>query len=247
PGVRGAALSSFAPISGREFGINLRVEGYTARVGEELKAFLVAVSPGYFRTLGIELLQGRDFTLQDSPASARVAIINRSLARHYFGDKDPMDKRVELVEGNQRLQIVGVVADTKYKDLREHGADLVYLPGFQRPRVPPAVQSTLSVRAAGNVDSLRSALPAIIHSLDDSVHVTWIATLGERIDNSLHAERLIAALCGTLSLLALTLTCIGLYGVLSFRVARSTGEIGIRMALGAERRHIFRLFVGRGM
>ena len=248
PGVRSATLSSFAPVSGREFGINLRVEGYTARVGEELKAFMTVVRPGYFSTLGIELLQGRDFTLQDSPASPRVAVVNRALARHYFGDENPVGRRLEFVEGNGwKLQIVGVVADTKYRDLREAPVDIVYVDSLQGKPNPAVIRSTLSVRAAGNVDSLRSELPGIVHSLYSSVHVTWVATLGERIDNSLHADRLIAALCGIFSGLALTLTCVGLYGVLSFRVVRSTGEIGIRMALGAERGHIFRLFVGRGM
>jgi len=246
PGVRSATLSSFAPNSGRVFGINLRVEGYIPHAGEELKAFLVTVRSGYFKTLGIELLQGRDFTVQGSPDSSRVAIINRSLARHYFSSHDPVGKRLEFVEGNHSFQIIGVVADTKYNDLREEPVDLVYLASYQG--IPNSViRGTLSVRIAGNMASLRKELPELIHSLDESVRVSRIATLRERIDDSLHADRLIAALCGTFSVLALALTCVGLYGVLSFNVARRTGEIGIRMALGAERRHIFRLFVGRGM
>jgi putative ABC transport system permease protein len=105
----------------------------------------------------------------------------------------------------------------------------------------------LSIRAASSVEPLRNAVLGLVRSLDDSVHVTRIATLRERIDDSLHYDRLIAALCGMLSLLALTLTCVGLYGVLSFSVARKTREIGIRIALGAEPNNIFRLFVGRGM
>jgi predicted permease len=247
PGVRSATISLFAPVSGAEYGINLEIEGYSAKKGEELKAFLASVRPGYFSTLGIELLQGRDFTLQDSPTSPRVAIINRALARHYFGAQDPIGKELKFVEGNRKAQIVGVVADTKYKNLREPTLDLVYVDRLQGQSDPPVIRGTLSVRGAGNMDSLRSALPQLIHSLDSSVRVTWIATLRERIDDSLNADRLIATLCGIFGLLALTLTCIGLYGVLSFRVARSTSEIGIRMALGAERGQIFRLFLGRGM
>jgi predicted permease len=247
PGVRAATLSSFAPVSGRMIGVNVRVEGYTAHAGEDMHVFLLGVRPGYFGTLGIELLRGRDFALRDSPSSPPVAIINHSLARHYFGDQDPVGGRLEFVEGNHTMQIVGVVADSKYNDLREVATDFVYLPSLQRPPTPAAVRSTLSVRVAGTVASLRNALPALIRSLDGSVRVTRIATLRELIDDSLHADRLIAALCGTFSLLALTLTCVGLYGVLSVTVARKTSEIGIRMALGAERGHIFRLFVGRGM
>jgi predicted permease len=246
PGVRSATLSSFAPVSGRMIGVNVRVQGYTAGAGEEMHVFLTGVRPGYFNTLGIELLRGRDFTPQDSPSSPRVAVINRSLARHYFGDRDPVGKRLEFVEGNLTLQIVGVVANSKYLTLREDATDFVYLDSLQNP-FPSAVRGTLSVRVAGRAGSLRNTLPELIHALDGSVHITRVATLRELTDDSLHIERLIATLCGTFSLLALTLTCIGLYGVLSFSVARKTSEIGIRMALGAEPRHIFRLFVGRGM
>jgi predicted permease len=250
PGVRSATLSSFAPVSDRVIGINLRVvDGYTARPGEEMKVFLVGVMPGYFSTLGIGLLQGRDFVPQDTPSKPqvssvpRVAIINHALARHYFGDQDPIGKRLHTVEGNGTWEIIGVVADSKYLSLREDATDFVYL-GMG---TPSAVRSTLSVRATGSVAALRNTLPELIQSLDSSVRVKRIATLQERIDDSLHADQLISVLCGTFSLLALTLTCVGLYGVLSFSVARKTSEIGIRMALGAEPDNIFRLFIGRGM
>jgi putative ABC transport system permease protein len=145
------------------------------------------------------------------------------------------------------LQIIGVVADSKYNNMREDVTDFLYIPSFIKPFTMMANQSTLSVRAAGNVAALRNELPALIHSLDASVHISRIATLRERIDDSLHYDRLIAELCGMLSLAALALTCVGIYGVLSFSVARRTAEIGIRMALGAEPRNIFRLFVGGGM
>lgn len=245
PGVASATLSSFAPISDSAFGINLRVDGYNARAGEELKAFLTTVRPDYFKTMGMELLQGRDFTLHDLVVSPAPTVVNRSLAQHYFPGQDPVGKRIEFVEGGRVLQVIGVVADSKYIDLREPPTDLLFV-GMQA-LTQPAIRSTLSVRMAGNLANLRTTIPAIIHSLDPSVRVMRSATLGERIDDSLHPDRLITALCGIFSLLSLALTCIGLYGVLSFRVACSTAEIGIRMAVGAERGHIFRLFVGRGM
>jgi predicted permease len=249
PGVRSAALSSFAPVSGRQIGINLRqVEGYTANPGEEMKVFLMGVRPGYFGTLGIALLQGRDFAPQDSLNALQVAVINRSLARHYFGDRNPVGKRLQTNEGNRTWEIVGVVADSKYLNLREDATDLVYLGMVKQGTGNQAeLRSTLSVRVMGSAASLRNTLPGIIRSLDSSVRITRVATLRELADDSLHIDRLIAALCGTFGLLALTLTCVGLYGVLSFSVARKSSEIGIRMALGAERGHIFRLFVGRGM
>jgi predicted permease len=249
PGVRSAALSSFAPVSGNMIGVNLRAEGYTPRPGEELKAFLNGVTPGYFSTLGIELLQGRDFTLLDSPASPHVAVVNRSLARHYFGDVNPIGKRIEFVEGGRTFEIVGVVADSKYYDLRENARDLLYESRLQYKSESPVIRGTLSVRSAGDAGALRNTLLEILRSLnkDESVRVTRIATLRERIDDSIHADRLVAALCSGFSLLALLLTGVGLYGILSFSVVRRTSEIGLRMALGAERGHIFRLVAGQGL
>lgn len=246
PGVRSATLSNFAPLSGEEMGINVKAEGAPEPSGKDSHVFLLGVRPGYFFTVGIDLLQGSDFSLQ-SRSGTHLAIINLSLARHYFGDQNPVGKRLQTIEGNRMLQIVGVVADSKYNNLREDVTDFLYLPNFTKPFTIMAKQSTLSVRVAGDVAALRDELPALIHSLDGSVHISRIATLRERIDDSLHYDRLIAALCGIFGLLALTLTCVGLYGVLSFNVARRTSEIGIRMALGAGPRNIFRLFVGGGM
>jgi len=247
PGVRSVALSSFAPVSGNMIGVNLRAEGYTPRPQEELKAFLNGVTPGYFSTLGIELLQGRDFTQLDSATLPRVAIVNRSLARHYFGDLNPIGKRIEFVEGGRSFEIVGVVADSKYHDLRENATDLVYLSRLQNPMEPEVIRGTLSVRSAGDAGALRNTLVEILHSLDDSVRVTRTATLRERIDDSIHVDRLVASLCSGFSLLALLLTGVGLYGILSFSVVRRTSEIGLRMALGAGRADILRLVAGQGL
>ncbi|HXN98504.1 MAG TPA: ABC transporter permease [Candidatus Acidoferrales bacterium] len=245
PGVHSASYSSFAPISGKEVGVNVVVEGYTLRPGEVANERFVGISPGYFETMGIPLLQGRDFTQQevhpDSPSyqSTSVAILNRTMARRFFGDSSPLGKHFHFVEGTRPpLEIVGVVADSKYNGLREAPTDFFYIPG---------THGDLEIRTNESAATLAGPLREILQSLDRSVDIASIKTLREQVDESLHPDRLIAALCGTFSILALVLTCVGLYGTLAFHVAQRTSEIGVRMALGAHPRDIFRLVVGQGM
>ncbi len=245
PGVHSASYSSFTPISGKEVGINIVVEGYTLRPGEVANERFVGVSPGYFETMGIPLLEGRDFTPEEihpnSPSyqSTSVAIINRTMANRFFGDSSPLGKHFRFVEGNRpRLEIIGVVADSKYNDLREGLTDFFYTPG---------THGDLEIRTNESSEGLAGSLREILHSLDSSVRITSINTLREQVDESLHPDRIIAALCSALSILALALTCVGLYGTLAFQIARRTNEIGVRMALGAHPRDIFRLVVGHGM
>jgi putative ABC transport system permease protein len=253
PAVQSASLSTFTPISGHVMGINLNVEGYAPQPGEHTHAFFTAVRPKYFSTLGIPLLRGRDFSAHDSPDTPLVAVINQTMARHFFGDQSlpensPVGKRFKFVEGNRPpYEIVGVVGDSKYNDLREDTPDFLYLSTLQsQPR--SSIRGTLSVRAAGNsAEMLVNPLRDIVRALDPTVNIVGIKTLREQVDESLRQDRLIATLCGTFSLLALGLTCVGLFGLLSFSVARRRSEIGIRMALGARRKDIMRLIVGQGM
>ena len=249
PGVRGASLSLFPPISGRMLGINVAVEGYTRQPGEELHAFFNSVSPDYFATMGIPVLQGRDFSAsRDIEGAPQVAIINRTMARHFFGDESPIGKHFQMIPGNRGpIEIVGVVGDSRYNDVREKTPDFFYLcksesaPGW-------AVNATLNVLSATEPQkTLATPLRDIVASLDNEVSITSMQTLRQRIDESLLQDRLIAALCGAFSLLALGLACIGLYGVLALNVTRRTGEIGVRMALGATRGRIFRRVVGEAM
>jgi predicted permease len=240
PGVRSASYSAFSPVSGTEVGINVAVEGYALRPGETANDLFAGVSSGYFETMGIPLLAGREFTREDVQTKAPVVIINRTMAHRFFGDASPLGKHVQFVEGKHpRMEIVGVVEDSKYNDLREKAFDFFYVPG--------GTGRVLDVRAVGNPRVLIGPLRELIHSLDASVTIGNIQTLRQEIDESLHQGYLVATLCGIFSLLALGLACVGLYGTLSFRVARRTNEIGIRMALGANPRDIFRLIVGQGM
>lgn len=246
PGVHSACVSATSPIDGLESGVNVQVEDRPVNPGES-HVFFTNTMPGYFETLGIPLLAGRDFSLQDTPDSRHVAIINQTMARHYFGDQGPIGKHFKFVEGTRPpMEIIGVAADSIYFNLREAPEDYLYLDRAQF-NSSGSVAGTLDIRANGNVKALAAPLREMLRSLDRSVQIRHIRTLREQAEESLHSDRVIAALCSIFSLLALMLTCVGLYGMLSFSVARRMSEIGVRMALGAEPRDIFRLVVGGGM
>lgn len=246
PDVRSASVSSFAPISGPEMGINVRVEGYQPRPGEELHTFLNSVAPGYFTTMQIPLLAGRDFDSHDGLNSPRVAIINKTMAAHFFGGSDPIGKQVKTVEGNRLLQVIGVVGDAKYNDIREQTPDCFYLDFNQS--APTAIRSSLLLRVSGAPSSLLAgSLRQIVRSLDPSVQVARVETMREEIDESIHQDRLLTGLCTAFSSLALLLTGIGLFGTLSFSVASRRNELGVRMALGAMGHDIFSLIVGQAL
>lgn len=246
PDVRSASLSSFAAMSGREVGINVRAEGYQARSGEELHAFLDSVSPGYFKTMQIPVLAGRDFDARDKLDSPRVAVINQAMAAHFFGSSDPIGKRLQFVEGNRQMEIVGVAGDSKYNDMHEQTPDFVYLDFNQS--APAEIQSSLLLRVSHSPSGfLPATLRQLVRSLDRSVQVASVETMRGEIDESIHQDRLLTGLCTAFGAVALLLTCIGLFGTLSFSVASRRNELGVRMALGAIAQDIFALVVGQAL
>ncbi len=245
PGVKATAYSALLPLRGEVLGINISVPGYTPRSAAETHGFFNDVSPGYFQAMRIPLLAGRDFTRQDAAVQPpRVAIINRTMAQHYFAGKDPVGQALTSGEGVSQpaLWIIGVVADSVYLGLREKPGDVFYLP-YGRA----TVRGSLVLRASGNPAALAGTVSDLIRSLDRSVKIESIETMRHEVNESLHEDRLIGALCGVFAALALLLTSVGIYGVLSFQVARRTNEIGIRVALGAHRRDILGLILLRGM
>ena len=245
PGVQSAALASFPPVSGFVRGVNVAVEGRQLEPVETSHALFNSVTPGYFQTMGIPLLAGRDFTDHDAPGPGSAVIINRTMARHYFGDETPLGKRIRFVEGNRPpMEIIGVAADSKYNNLREQASDFFYVPST---RGEDRYLKFLVLHAQKNGSGLAGSVRQLARSLNSSISILHMETLREQVDESLHQDRLIAALCGVFSGLALGLTCVGLFGLLSFSVVRRTSEIGVRMALGAQPRDVFRLVVGNGM
>jgi predicted permease len=181
--------------------------------------------------MGIAIRRGRDFSADDRPESAKVAIVNETIARKYFDGTDPIGRRIEIA-GEKSVEIVGIIADTKYRALRAPVPNTVYL-AMEQTKWSGA-ERTLHVRTAGDPAALAATLRGEVHALDRNLPVK-IGPFSDLVDENLAQERLVATLSGFFGGVALLLTAVGLYGVLAFATARRTREIGIRMSLGARR------------
>jgi len=235
PGVRAATLSSNGLFSHSESGDPISVEGYTPKSDEKPNSRMDHVGPGYFSTVGIPVLIGREIAPQDSGNGPRVAVINKTFAEHFFGATNPIGKKVQDVyPGNpQEMEIVGVVADAKYNSLREKTPTRIYAPYFN-----PMWEHSYAIyeiRTVANPASVSAALRNVVQETNSSLSPIRINTMQVLVGDSLHTDQFIAKLAGVFGLLAMLLASIGLYGIMAYTVARRTRDIGIRMALGAQR------------
>ena len=244
PAVRSAAFAMRLPMGESGGGATHDVLLPQSAAGETPAAINYAwVSPGYFRTMGTRLLRGRDFTLQDTAASPRVAVINQSLAQRLWPDQDALGRHVLV--GRKRLEttVVGLVEDGKYNALTEPSKPYFFVPFTQEADA----EGVLLVATNSDARSLIAPLRRKLAGVDATVPVTATYTLDQHMKIASYEQRVSAALVGCLGLLGLTLASLGLYGVISYWVNRRTREIGIRVALGAMPRNIFRGVAGQGM
>ena len=243
PGVKFASLATDTPVSGGWDQTGIVVEGYTRGENERVNADFTYVSSDYFKSLEIPLVAGRDFDERDSLGAPLVLVVNEKLAKQYFGTTDVIGKRIGLDEVPDRT-IVGVVKDALYINLREDLRRHVYVPITQEKVI---MGLTLHVKTTVDPQTVAEQLRAELKAIDPHLPLYNIKTLRTEIDESLVQERLVTWLSAAFGVLATLLTALGLYGVLTFSVARRTREIGIRVALGAQRRDVFRLIMIRGV
>ena len=237
PGVRSTSVSWIAPIAGGGANRAFSIDGQVARPGQDRSIYINWISPRYFETLGIPLLLGRGFTARDDQQSEKVAVINESMAQLFFGNANPLGRRIIFAPGDLR-EIVGVVKDTKYLELRETPPPTMYLDTFQENRP----DSEFELRTAADSASIVAAARRKVHDLTNGrITVRRTYTLAEQVDASIVQERLIAMLSSFFGAMGLLLACIGLYGLLAYAVARRSNEIGIRIALGAARHDVVRM------
>jgi predicted permease len=232
PGVTSAALASVPILHGWEWDSYMSVEGHKPADGENMQAFMNALSPGYFKTMQIPILEGRDFELKDIRRDANVAIVNRKFADHFFKGGNAVGKRLGFGGGPDTkltIEIIGVVADSLYEGPREGVRRQVFVPNYGRGSAAFYVRAATGSRAAYN--TIRNE----VRQLDASMPVYELKTLEGQLDETLLSDRLIALLSAGFGLLATVLASIGLYGVMAFVVARRSKELGIRLALGAQR------------
>ena len=242
PGVESAAFARVTPLGYATFSETpIAVDGYQPSLEEQPSVTYNQVSPGYFITLGIPLFSGREFVRSDDENAPPVAIVNRTMANRYWAGQDPVGRRLQVKA--RWARVVGVVADSKYESMRETPRPFFYVPLRQEFAREPQ----LNVRTTQPLAAVSAAIAREVHALDANLALYETFTLQEQVNRSTSPQMVAVTLVSTLGGLALLLAAVGLYGVMSYAVAQSTRELGLRMALGARADNLLRLVLSRGL
>lgn len=239
PGVTSASIARYSPLSGSSSSEGVAIEGYTPPAGKKMDMFDVEVAPHFFDTMGIPVLLGRAMGLRDTAAAPPVAVVNETFVRQFLPNQNPIGRHLSLGSPFKApgFEIIGVVADSKYYAANEKAKPMAFLSVLQLGG-PNPYAGELLIRTSHDPSGITAEVRQAVHDIDDRLMIGRVTTLKAQIDDSLRQQKVITMLCGFFAILALLLASIGLHGTIAYSVTRRTNEIGIRMALGAQRSSI---------